>query len=215
MRIANAALNLAMLALVASAVVVTALAVRRELHARDVRAWGRDIDNWQQYAQHGNRIGPNDARVTMVIFADFQCAYCSRFHKAVSAIYRDYSTQVALVYRHFPLSRHPHARSAALASECAAQQNSFRSFTDVLYTKQDSIGILSWESLAASAAVPSTSAFLRCISGAQQAFRLTEDSLAADALGVTGTPTFLVNERRIAGALTEDQLRRIVQDRLN
>ncbi len=52
-----------------------------------------------------------------------------------------YGDQVAVVYRHFPLtSIHPHAWRAAVAAECAGAQGKFEAFHDVLFDEQEAIG---------------------------------------------------------------------------
>ena len=214
MRLVDAALNVGVIVLVGSALIVSSLVVRREFSSNDITTRGRDVTDWQSYAERGHRIGPENSAVTVVAFIDFQCEFCSEFHQAFTAVHDEYPTDVALVYRHYPLPIHAHARSSALASECAADQGSFRALTDLLYSKQDSIGVTSWESFGTAASIPSIPEFVACIESAAFAHRLTEDSLAARQLNVTGTPTLLINERRISGSLSTEQLRHLVLDRL-
>jgi hypothetical protein len=58
-------------------------------------------------------LGPKNAPVTMIEFADFQCPYCKRSEDAVKAVHDKYGDRVRLVFMDFPLSFHPHAMPAA------------------------------------------------------------------------------------------------------
>ena len=66
--------------------------------------------------------GSADAPVTVVEFSDFQCPYCARGAKTVEQLLDKYGDKVKFVFAHFPLSFHPWAMPAAIASACAAQQ---------------------------------------------------------------------------------------------
>ena len=64
-------------------------------------------------------MGPADAPVTMVEFADFECPHCARALPKVEAAVHNHEGRVRLVYKYFPLAGHTWARAAAIASECA------------------------------------------------------------------------------------------------
>ena len=107
-----------------------------------------------------------------------------------------YGDSVAVVFIDYPSPRHRFARPAAQASECADQQGRFRAFHDVVYEKQDSIGLKSWTSYAAEAGVPDTSRFGRCASSPNEPPRI----VAASALGnktciAFGPPVFVYGWR--------------------
>ncbi|HET9426535.1 MAG TPA: thioredoxin domain-containing protein [Gemmatimonadaceae bacterium] len=139
-------------------------------------------------------MGRADARVTIVEVSDFQCPFCARFAlTALPAIRRRYPDDVAVVYRHWPLSIHPFAFDAAVASECAAAQGRFEPFHDALFRDQDSIGTRPFERFAVDAGVTDTAAFRLCRTSPQAAARVESDRRAALALGAGGTPSFVVN----------------------
>lgn len=77
------------------------------------------------------------AKVAIVEFSDFQCPYCKAMHPNLLSIMENYGTDVALVYRHYPLeSIHPLARPSAIASECVAElagNDGFWKFTDGIF----------------------------------------------------------------------------------
>ncbi len=84
--------------------------------------------------------GPDSAPVTMVIYTDFQCPYCSRHHDTVEQLIQNYGDQIRVVYRHFPLSQiHPKAQKAAEASECANEQGKFWEYANQVFDNQSSL----------------------------------------------------------------------------
>ena len=84
--------------------------------------------------------GPDDAPVTLVEYADFQCPYCGDFYPVVRRILNRLGTRVRFVFRHFPLTeQHPLAQQAAEASEAAGAQGQFWEMYDLLYQHQDAL----------------------------------------------------------------------------
>ena len=86
--------------------------------------------------------GNPDAPIKIVEFSDFECPFCSRLHPTLTRIVED-NDDVAWVYRHFPLSSHSNAFSAAIASECIARvggNNAFWNFADVAFANQRQLG---------------------------------------------------------------------------
>lgn len=205
-------INAAMVVLVGCALVVTGLVVRRELFSTPVVPQPpQRVEDWPEYGRFGNRIGPADAKVTVVVFSDFQCGYCAVAAERMRALLREYPGDLAVVYRHFPLRTHAQAVPAARASECAAAQGRFEPFHDALFNKQDSIGAIPWARYAMAAGVEDLRGFDRCVSSATPVAALERDTIAGDRLGVRGTPTILVNETRLRGTPPLDTLRSYVE----
>ncbi len=58
-------------------------------------------------------------KVALVVFSDFECPFCVRyFENVIGPLMKDTTQNLALVYKHFPLSFHEHAYQWALESEC-------------------------------------------------------------------------------------------------
>src|SRR5207249_8168664 len=81
--------------------------------------------------------GRADAPVTLVEFGDFQCPPCANLSDPINQLERDYRSRLRVVFRHFPLANHQHAREAALASEAAGLQRRFWEMHDTLYREQE------------------------------------------------------------------------------
>ncbi len=99
----------------------------------------QDLANYSPDPDSDWIIGPEDARVTIVEYADFQCPFCSEASNILKDIQKKYPEDVRIVYRHFPLvSIHDKATLAAQAAEAAGLQgaDAFWSMHDMLYDTQ-------------------------------------------------------------------------------
>jgi protein-disulfide isomerase len=132
----------------------------------------------------------------------------------LKALRERHPKDVAIVYRHFPLSYHPHAKPAARASWCAGRQGRFEAYHDALFAHQDSLGTVAWTLLASRAGVPDSAGFERCIANDDPVAMIERDIAEAGRLGVSGTPTLLVNDQLLKSvppgileAMVESQLK--------
>jgi len=197
----DALANVATMALAACALIVTALVVRREFSASPGASSFevRTIRDWRAYAARGHRSGPRNAPVTIVEFEDYQCPFCRRMVDRLDSLQRADPLRIAVVRRHFPLDAHAQARAAALAAECAGDQGAFEAYERRLYASQDSLGPAKWVALARDAGVPDLPRFAGCVGEAALAGNVDRDVEAGRRLGITGTPTFLVNHLMVRG----------------
>ncbi|MFH0979579.1 MAG: thioredoxin domain-containing protein [Candidatus Roizmanbacteria bacterium] len=79
--------------------------------------------------------GPTGAKITLLEFSDFECPFCIRAYPTVKQILKDYSGQLRLYFKQFPLTQiHTNAQKAAEASLCAADQGKFWEFHDKLFS---------------------------------------------------------------------------------
>lgn len=171
------------------------------------------IKDWRRFTQSGAWLGSPNAKLGLVMFSDFQCPYCRAAATNLEAIQRSHP-DIAVLYRHFPLSSHPSAMAAARASVCAARQGAFRRMHDELFLHQDSLGLKSWASYAFAAGVTDTVKFDRCLLDRTVSDEIRRDSVAGKELGVTGTPTILIRELRIDGSPTPKELETYVAEAL-
>ncbi len=89
--------------------------------------------------------GPEDATVTLIEYADFQCPHCGAVSLALAQLRTEYPEDLRLVYRHFPLeSLYDKAKLAAQAAEAAGAQGQFWPMHDLLFARQGD-----WEALSA------------------------------------------------------------------
>ena len=82
--------------------------------------------------------GPENAKVTIVEFSDFECPFCVRAYPTVKQILSEYKNYVRFYYKQFPLNNiHPNAQKAAEASLCAADQGKFWEWHDKIFELED------------------------------------------------------------------------------
>jgi protein-disulfide isomerase len=143
--------------------------------------------------------GGRNAKVTVVEFSDFQCPFCSRAEPVVKEVEKEFGGDVRVVWKHLPLSFHPNAMPAAIASEAARQQGKFWEMHDKLFAEQKALSEVTCVRYAKDLGLDAAR-FERSLRDPATRARVEADAkLAADA-GVTGTPTFLVNGEPVLGA---------------
>ena len=172
------------------------------------------VQDWSALLDGGHHWGNAAAPVTMVTFVDFECPACRRFALDIEQDIRArYSLRdLRVVIRHKPLSYHRLAFHAAKASECAAEQGRFEEMYQLLFQKQDSLGLKSFGGFAAESGVPDIVAFERCTTSNRVDARILADIQAAERAGAKGTPTIILNGLRLPRIPREEELERMIEN---
>lgn len=157
--------------------------------------------------------GPEDAPVTIVEFADFQCGYCARTRDTTNQILEAYPEQVKFVFRDSPIEKHPRALYMAQAANCARDQGKYWEMYDVLF---DNMRDTKDEQLKAHAVTLEldAAAFDECYDSGKYAEEVESDMAAGKSVGVSGTPAFFVNGRMISGAQPFEAFVAVIDDEL-
>ncbi len=145
--------------------------------------------------------GPADAPITIVAFTDFECPYCARAVTILEAVRARYRDQIRLVLRHNPLPYHEHAAAAHEAAEEARAQggdDAFWAMHDRLFAFRD----LSDAKLVryARALDLDVARFELALRDRRHRERVEADVALGRTFGVSGTPTFFINGRKLTGA---------------
>lgn len=83
--------------------------------------------------------GNNNAKVTLIEYADFECPACAIYSaEVIGKLASEYGDNLRIIYRHFPLPQHTRALDAAKAAEAAGKQGKFWEMSDLLYKNQES-----------------------------------------------------------------------------
>lgn len=192
------------------ALVVTVLLIRREFFPPAASALSPKTDisierNWQEYASVGHVLGDTAATVTIVEFADFECGFCRRFHVYTDSL-RALGYRIRVVYRHYPVAGHRFAVAAARVSDCAAEQGQFSEMHANLYSYPDSFGIAPWRWFGEKSSIRDMPRFESCVQSRDAVPSLARDTVAANRLGIAGTPLLLVGQIRVNGLPPFDSL---------
>lgn len=166
----------------------------------------------------GAKIGRDDAPVKITAFEDFQCPFCLKFTAEQEGdIIEQFvkSGRVQLEYQHYPILGAESVR-AALASQCAADQDKFWQYHNRLFLEQakadqwgnekTNVGRFSDENLKkfASELGLDTAAFNACFDGNEHLDLITQHQRTAQQFGITGTPGFLVNGQPLGAGTPSD-----------
>ena len=90
------------------------------------------LDDWPALASIGNRVGPADARIELIIFSDYRCPYCRRLEGPLNWVRQAFPEDVAVVYRHLPLLGETSYFASRIA-ECGAEQDRFEAVHGILH----------------------------------------------------------------------------------
>lgn len=135
------------------------------------------------------------AEITIVEFSDFECPYCGRAHPVLQQVLRDFEGRVRLIFKHFPLSSHPHAMPAARAAVAAGNQGKFWEMHDLLFEHQRQLEEEDLERYAEQLELD-VERFVADMQAAATQQQIDADKEEGQRLGVDGTPSFFVNGRR-------------------
>ena len=157
-------------------------------------------------------IGSSNPLVTIVEFSDFQCPFCAAVQPTVKQILQEYAGAVKLVFKHLPLDVHRNARSAARAAYCAGRQERFWQFQDALFASKN----LSFElyNQTAQSLGLNLETFQSCFNSVDSINAVTADIETARRLKIESTPSFIINDRVISGAISFIEFDKIITQEL-
>lgn len=156
--------------------------------------------------------GPDDALVTIIEFADYQCPYCADSVEPLETAMSAYEGDVRLIFKHYPLPGHGKAAPAAYTSWAAHQQGKFWEFHDRLFEDKSSIEhVPEWVKEFGLDA----DKFGTDMESAGARAAVDQDMLAGAKIGVTGTPAFFVNGHLYRGKRDAVQWKQIISTELD
>ncbi|MBI3782136.1 MAG: DsbA family protein [Deltaproteobacteria bacterium] len=164
--------------------------------------------------------GPKDAKVTIVEYSDYQCPYCSRGYNTIEKeVLKEYGDKVKFYYKNLPLSFHPYAEPAAIAAECASMQKeaAFWKVYSFFFENQKDMNPQNVKEKALEQLKGTgvdEAKFNDCFDNKKSLERIKADSAEAQALGISGTPGFIINGRALKGAYPFPQFKTIIDDEL-
>jgi protein-disulfide isomerase len=162
----------------------------------------------------GHSVGAPDAPVKILEFSDFGCGYCRLFQEETRPILVDEYVEAGLVqwtYVPFVLGIFPNGEAAAVAGECAAEQERFEPMRRRLYQDQagwrDASEPREFFARLASEEGLDEEEFTQCLDGEGMKTQVQENTRLGQMGGVRGTPAFFINGFPVPGALPLDSFR--------
>jgi protein-disulfide isomerase len=153
-------------------------------------------------------VGAASPLVTILEFSDFQCPFCAAVQPTLKQILQEYAGAVKLVFKHLPLEIHRNAMPAARAAYCAGQQERFWQYHDELFASKN----LSTESfnVVAKNLGLNLQTFQSCLNSVDSLNAITNDVETARRLRIESTPSFVINDRVVSGAISFGEFERII-----
>ena len=164
--------------------------------------------------------GKADAAVTIEEFGDFQCPPCGGMSGVLHKLGDEYGSRLRLIFHHFPLAIHAHAREAAIAAEAAQEQGKFWEMHDVLYKEQalwsKAPDVPALFNGYASSIGLDMERFKKDLLNPAVAARVDADQKLGTSRGVTSTPTIFVNNTTLPAAeINPDGIHKAVEAALH
>jgi protein-disulfide isomerase len=155
-------------------------------------------------------IGPENARVTIVEWSDFQCPFCAQAVAQARMLLDKFPNDVRLVYKQFPLDFHTQSFLAAEAAVAAHSQGKFWEMHNKLYANYKNISpqnILAW----AKEIGLDMKRFVADVDSGKYKQVVENEMKQGEVAGVQGTPSFFFNGRRYSGAFQADIVAQLLQ----
>lgn len=177
------------------------------------------IEPQRDYSLSDPYLGPEDARVVIEEYSDFQCSACKVAGLVADSIIEKYGDKVRLVFNDFPLESHPNAFTAAEAAQCAYNLDAFWEYHDVLFEKQSE-----WSGESDPKEIFFEYAkdlgldeivFSSCLDSRQSEDAVRSDISEGKERRIDATPTFFINGERVVGAEQLDNSQELIDSLLS
>ena len=170
--------------------------------------------------RQGTTLGSPDAPLTIIEYSDFQCPFCRKAGlEIVPQIEADYivTGKAKLTFKHFPIEGQE-SPGAAEAAECAAEQNAFWEYHDMLYLNRTGVDVGTFVpdnlKIFARELGLDTEKFNACLDEGKYRDKVVDDYNEARRREVPGTPTFFVGQTQVVGAKEYSEFKTAIDDEL-
>lgn len=158
--------------------------------------------------------GPDDAKVTIIEFSDFQCPFSNRVQPTIEKILDKYPQEVRHVFKQHPLNIHKDAQLAAEASLAAGGQGSFWDMHDIIFDNSQNIKEESLLGYAEEIGLD-VEQFENDLKDRVFKAQVESEIQEAIELGATGTPAFFINGRYLSGAKQLESFVKVIDEELS
>lgn len=161
--------------------------------------------------------GSGSTGVVLVEYGDFQCPACGQYYPIVEGLVKKYEDKITFQFRNFPLRQiHPNAMLAHRSAEAASNQGKFWEMYSSLYAGQDA-----WSSLQdpndvfrsyAEALKLDMTKFDNDVKSEAVNDVINADIAAGQQLGVSGTPTFILDGKKIENPSSGEAFAKLIEE---
>lgn len=160
--------------------------------------------------------GNKDASVTFIEYLDFECEACGSYYPLIKQLEEEFKNEVRFVNRYFPLTGHKNGMTSALAVEAAAKQGKYWEMHDILFENQKSWGEKQspdptiFEVFAKQIGLD-INQFKKDVASQEVKDRVNRDKDSGTKLGISGTPTFFLNNEKIPNPKNPEDFKTFIQ----
>jgi protein-disulfide isomerase len=163
--------------------------------------------------------GDNKKGVTLTEYGDFQCPACGAYYPVVEQVYDKYKGDIQFQFVNFPLTQlHPNAMLAHRTAQAASNQGKFWEMYKLLYEGQST-----WSSSSSAQADSTFHGYAQSLGldmakfDSDQKSQETNNIINADVskgkgLGITGTPSFFVDGKKIDNPSDVNAFSKVIED---
>lgn len=167
--------------------------------------------------------GNPEAKVVLAEFSDFQCPFCKHAAFQIKPAIVEFKDKIQFRFFNFPLDStcnphvqipmHPFSCLAAKAAVCAEERGDFWGYHDDIFRNQEKLDDKIFLALAKQRGWDEME-FQKCIDSDATLKRVQKDIEAGNKIYVNGTPTLLLNNRRVKYWTDRDVLRAIIKEEI-
>lgn len=199
--------------LVICALIVIILLLRKEFSSTDTKLNWSVVNNWKELIPEEEWKDENNKhKVYIVEFFDYECPYCSVLDATLDTIKSKYGDKIKIIRYHFPLNIHPLAYRTAIAAECAESQGMFDSYHKELMANQYKLNSINYTEVARLIGIKELGKFQKCVDEEETADVIANNVRLAKEFKVNGTPTLIINNKMISGAINTEEIEKIIKE---
>ena len=152
------------------------------------------------------RKGSDEAKITIVEFADMECPACARVSMTMNDIAKKYGSKVNVVFKNYPLDKkcngsiardfHQYACDLAVLARCAGQKGKFWEYHDLVFANQGDIGKGVPEKWAKIVGLTQKD-IDACLTNQGLVDKIKDDIKLGNRVDVSGTPSIYINGRKL------------------
>jgi len=156
-------------------------------------------------------IGEDNAPVTFVEVSDFGCPHCQAFHQEKAATIREnYVDPGTVKWIFIPYALRLETVPAANAALCSSEQGKYAEFADTLYSLPTEVALTRDGFITAASEINlDIDSFTTCLEEGRYNQTISDNQQAARAAGVSGTPTFFINDQIVTGNVPLSEFERL------
>ncbi len=164
----------------------------------------------------GHSKGTPGAPITIIEYSSFSCPYCGKMMEPLYRLLDEYPGQIELIYKQY--NRGGIDPVLENAAECAAEQGKFWEFHDYIFDNQSTLATVEPDQFLTTAATTAglnLDEYNKCNEEMRYEKVIRDQTAEGFDFGVTGTPSFFINDQFIGGAVGYDTLKSTVDSLLN